>query len=152
MSNSLQPHTVHGIFQARILEWIAFPFSRGSSQPSVQTQVSHIVGRFFTTEPPGKPIFRLLEVKSSGTPIMIKRYVNVFSIIRLPHFPFYSKSLSVSESHSVMSDSFDPMDYIVHGIFQARILEWIAIPFSRGSSQPRNRTQVSCTAGRFFTI
>ena len=49
VSNSLQPHTVHGIFQARILEWIAFPFSRGSSQPSVQTQVSHIVGRFFTS-------------------------------------------------------------------------------------------------------
>ena len=40
----------------------------------------------------------------------------------------------------------------VHGIFQARILEWIAIPFSRGSSQPRNRTQVSCIASRFFTV
>ena len=32
----------------------------------------------------------------------------------------------------------DPMDYIVHGILQARILEWVAIPFSRGSSQPRD--------------
>ena len=39
----------------------------------------------------------------------------------------------------------------VHEIFQARILEWVAISFSRGSSQPRDRTQVSCTAGRFFT-
>ena len=38
----------------------------------------------------------------------------------------------------------------VHGIFQARILEWIAIFFSRGSSWPRNQTQVSCVAGRFF--
>jgi len=46
----------------------------------------------------------------------------------------------------------DPMDYTVHGIFQARILEWVAFPFSRGSSQPRNRTGVSCTtAGEFFT-
>ena len=45
----------------------------------------------------------------------------------------------------------DPMDYRVHGIFQARILEWVAIPFSRGSSQPRDWTQVSSTAGRFFT-
>ena len=35
----------------------------------------------------------------------------------------------------------------VHGILQARILEWVAIPFSRGSSPPRDRTQVSCTAG-----
>ena len=40
---------------------------------------------------------------------------------------------------------------ILHGILQARILEWVAFPFSRGSSQPRDRTQVSCIAGRFFT-
>ena len=45
----------------------------------------------------------------------------------------------------------DPMDYMVHGILQARIQEWVAFPFSRGSSQPRDQTQVSCIAGRFFT-
>ena len=45
----------------------------------------------------------------------------------------------------------DPMDYTVHGILQARILEWGALPFYRGSSQPRDGTQVSCIAGRFFT-
>ena len=45
----------------------------------------------------------------------------------------------------------DPMNYTVHGILQARILEWIAVPFSRGSSQPRDWTQVSCFAGKFFT-
>ena len=45
----------------------------------------------------------------------------------------------------------DPMDYTDHGIFQARILEWVAFPFSRGSSQPRDQTQVSHIAGRFFT-
>ena len=45
----------------------------------------------------------------------------------------------------------DPVDYTVHGILQARILEWAAFPFSRGSSQPRDRTQVSHIAGRFFT-
>ena len=45
----------------------------------------------------------------------------------------------------------DPMDCIVHGILQARILEWVAFPFSRGSSPPRDRTQVSRIAGRFFT-
>ena len=39
----------------------------------------------------------------------------------------------------------------VHGILQAWILEWVAIPFSRGSYQPRNHTRVSCTAGGFFT-
>ena len=45
----------------------------------------------------------------------------------------------------------DPVDYTVYGILQARILEWIVIPFSRGSSQPRNWTQVSHSAGGFFT-
>ena len=52
MSDSLQPHvdcTIHGVLQARILEWVAFPFSRGSSQTRDQTQVSHITGRFFTS-------------------------------------------------------------------------------------------------------
>ena len=38
------------------------------------------------------------------------------------------------------------------GILQARILEWVAMPSSRGSSQPKDQTQVSCTAGVFFTI
>ena len=41
--------TVHGILQARILEWVAFPFSRGSFQPRDQIQVSHVAGRFFTS-------------------------------------------------------------------------------------------------------
>ena len=45
----------------------------------------------------------------------------------------------------------DPMDYTVHGILQARILEWVAFPFSRRSSQPRDQTQVSHIAGGFFT-
>ena len=45
----------------------------------------------------------------------------------------------------------NPMDYTVHGILQARILEWVVFPFSRGSSWPRNQTAVSCIAGGFFT-
>ena len=52
---------------------------------------------------------------------------------------------------------FDPMDCSspgssVHEILQARILEWVAIPFSRGSSRPRDWTWVSCIAGKFFTV
>ena len=46
----------------------------------------------------------------------------------------------------------NPPGFSVHGILQARILEWIAIPFFRGSSRLRDRTGVSCIAGRFFTI
>ena len=45
----------------------------------------------------------------------------------------------------------DPIDYTVHGVLQARILEWVAFPFSKGSSQPRVQTQVSSIAGGFFT-
>ena len=48
-------YTVHGIFQARILEWVAFPFSRGSSQPRDQTQVSCIEVDSSPAEPQGKP-------------------------------------------------------------------------------------------------
>ena len=45
----------------------------------------------------------------------------------------------------------NPIDYTVHGMLQARILEWVAVPFSKGSSQPRNQTMVSCIAGGLFT-
>ena len=50
---TLQPHgyIIHGILQARILEWVAFPFSRGSSQPRDRAHVSHITGRFFAGKP-----------------------------------------------------------------------------------------------------
>ena len=66
-----------------------------------------------------------------------------------------------SESESEAAQSCltlcDPMDCSppgssVHGILQARILEWVAISFSRGSSLPGDRTQVSCIAGRHFNL
>ena len=51
----------------------------------------------------------------------------------------------------------DPMDcnllgFSIHGILQARILEWIAVSFSKGSSQPRDQTRVSCIGGRLFNL
>ena len=48
--------------------------------------------------------------------------------------------LKVTQLHPTLCD---PMDYTIQGILQARIPEWVAFPFSRGSSQPRDRTQVS---------
>ena len=48
-------YTVPGILQARILEWVAFPFFKGSPQPRDGTQVSHIAGGFFTRWATGKP-------------------------------------------------------------------------------------------------
>ena len=56
--------------------------------------------------------------------------------------------VKVAQSCPTLSD---PVDNTVHGILQARILEWIAVAFSRGSSQPRDQTQVSHIAGVFFT-
>ena len=60
----------------------------------------------------------------------------------------YDSEVKVAQSCPTLCD---PMNYTVHGILQTRILEWVAFPISRGSSQPRNRTQVSRIAGRFFT-
>ena len=67
------------------------------------------------------------------------------------------KEKKKSVSHSVVSDSLWPVDHsppgsCVHGSLPARILEWVAIPFSRGSSWPRDQTQVSRIAGTFFTV
>ena len=59
-----------------------------------------------------------------------------------------SEWLKVAQSWQTLCD---PMDYTLHEILQARILKWVAFPFSRGSSQPRDQTGVSCIAGRFFT-
>ena len=75
--------------------------------------------------------------------------------IFLNHIPFiplynvflWSESCSVQFSHVQF---FVTPQTVVHGILQARILEWVAFPFSRGTSQPRNWTQVSRIAGKFF--
>ena len=61
----------------------------------------------------------------------------------------YGCEVKVAQSCPILCD---PMDYTVHGILQARTLEWVAIPFSRGSFQPRDQTQISCIAGGFFLI
>ena len=67
------------------------------------------------------------------------------------------KSYKVSEIAQSCLTPCDPMDCSppgssVHGIFQGRVLEWVAISFSRGSSWPRNQTWVSCIVGRRFTV
>ena len=72
---------------------------------------------------------------------------------------FLNSSLEVKWSEVAQScpNLCDPMDCsppgsFIHGILQARILEWVAISFSRGSSQPRDQTQVFCIAGRRFNL
>ena len=60
----------------------------------------------------------------------------------------YASEVKVAQSCPPLCD---PMDYTAHGILQARIQERVTFPFSRGSSQLRDQTQVSRIAGRFFT-
>ena len=73
-------------------------------------------------------------------------------VYKIPFCVFEVKVL-VDQSYLTLCDLMDriPPGSSVHGILQARMLEWVAIPFSRGSSRPMDQTQVSCTAGRFFT-
>ena len=74
MDCRLPGSSVHGISQAKTLEWVAMASSRGSSQPRGQTQVSCIAGGFFTTEPPGELLIKLSFNK-------LKDYYSVFIFI-----------------------------------------------------------------------
>ena len=81
------------------------------------------------------------------------------ALFSLQHSACIQRGKSESISHSVISDSTlcnpmncSPPGSSVHGIHQARILEWVAMPFSRGCSGSRDQTQVSHIAGRFFNI
>ena len=120
MDCTLPGSSVPRVLQARILEWVAMPSSRGSSRPRDQTHVSYVscIGR--------QVLYHWSHLGSLGTLMKVKVIQSCLTLC-------------------------DPMDYTVHGIHHARILEWAAVPFSRGSSQSRNRTQVSCIAGGFFT-
>ena len=106
MDYSPQGSSVHGIFQARILEWVAFSFSRGASRvrdPTFNSCVSNIAGRFFTTEPLRKPAAAAAAAAA--------------------------KSL---QSCPTLCDPRDgsPPGFPVPGILQARTLDWVAISFS----------------------
>ena len=117
--------SVHGILQARILEWVAMPTTGDLPNPGIKPMpftFHALAGGFFTTSATWKDQCVYSEWSRSAV-----------SNSLWPH----GRSLPGSS---------------VHGIFQARILEWLAISFSRGSSQPRDRTQVSCIVGRHFIV
>ena len=110
--------SIHGIFQARVLEWVAISFSRRSSQPRNWTRVSRIVGRRST-----------IWATAAAAANLLQSCLTLCNPI--------DGSLPVSP---------------VPGILQARTLEWVAISFSRRSSQPRDWTLVSRIVGRRSTI
>ena len=72
----------------------------------------------------------------------------------LPIYPMIQAKVKVKSLSPTLCDpvSCSPPGSSILGILQARILEWVAIFFSRGTSRPRNRTQVSCIAGRCFNL
>ena len=128
--------SVPGIFQARILDWVAVSFSRRSSQPRDQTQVSHVVGRCFTIWATGEVKINWDNVK------MLTDTVQNYSSLLL----CVNSSQHACWVASVASDCLWPYrspGSSVHGILQTRVLEWVAIPFCLGSSQLRNRTWIS---------
>ena len=88
-----------------------------------------------------------VDAHSSSLPWRQNWRILTFFFSPLPQF-YWEVKVKVAQLCPTLCD---PIDYTVHGILPARILEWAAVPFSTGSSQPRDRTQVSCIAGRFFT-
>ena len=98
------------------------------------------------------PAYRFLrrQVRWSGIPFSF-RILQFVVTHTVKGFGVVNK-VKVKWSHSVVSGSLQPHGSSVHGIFQARVLGWVVISFSRGSSWPRDWTWVSCIAGRHFTI
>ena len=102
--------SVHGILQARILEWVAMPSSRGSSQPRDQTQVSHIVGRFFIVWATGEaheywigyPFSRGSSWPRNGTGVSCLAIIffTSWATREAPRLPHYSHFPRVSNSDS----------------------------------------------------
>ena len=128
----------------QMLEWVAYPFSRGSSWPRNQTRVSCMAGGFLTSWATRKA----LDVKEVDAEDHNKHGSCPEGCSNLKPSQRWKLTYSESESHSVVSHSLWS-----HGLYSpgVGILEWVAFPFSRGSSQPRDRTQVSRIAGGVFT-
>ena len=92
-------------------------------------------------------------------PLLCRSFSVWYSLTHLVLLPVLGMDLFESESEVAQwcltlcnSMECSPPGFSVRGVFQARILEWVAISFSRGSSPTRDQTQVSCTAGRCFTL
>ena len=139
----------------------------GSSSPTRDWTLhwEQSLNHWTTSEVPLQPFFIY-----QWFSLLISSFFLVFlegaGLVPLWSFPWFNKGISFCKADSLSISKgkkmkvkvtqlcptlCDPVDYTVRGILQARILEWLAFPFSRGYSQPRDWTQVSRIAGRFFT-
>ena len=147
---SLLGSSVHGILQASILEWVAISFSRGSARPRNQTQVFCTGGIVFTHWATREAKYVNQHNHVSITFIYKSRFWAGFDL----WFSLLTSDLKVLliKKKKVYGCKWKWLSHIrLFGILQARILEWVAFPFVRGSSQPQVQTQVSLIAGGFFT-
>ena len=170
MDGSLPGTSVPGILQARILEWVAIPSSWESSQPRNQTpcllHLLHWQVGSLPQSPPGKPeimhrqcqvhsfLFVCLFFKSLSR---VQLFVTPWIVWNSPGQNTGVASLSLLQGIFQTQGSNPGLPHCRQILYQLshkgslRIVEWAAYPFSRGSSQPRNQTGVSCITGRFFT-
>ena len=141
--------SVPGILQARTLEWVAISFSNAWKWKVKGKSLSR--ARLLAT--PWTSAYQ-------ASPSMGFSRQEYWSGVPLPSAKCYlekhilSMCVLVAQSCLALCNPMDwgPPGSSVHGILQARILEWVAISFSRGPSRPRDRTQVSCITGGFFTV
>ena len=142
------------------------PSSRRSSWPRYQT--IHWWAGSLLLVPPGKCPFPPHEAPNFHWILSSVNHFLTLGSSRIvfqdnctEELPIFSQMSNIFHGRSEVVQSsptfYDPMNcklscFSIHGIFQARVLEWVAISFSRGSSQPRYRTQVSHIVGRHFTI
>ena len=129
--------------------WSGLPFpSLGDlPDPGIEPRSPSLQADALPSEPPGKPQRNLKREAPCCAIVVTMLWLRFKPRLLWPQH----RVLTTVQSRPATGDLCDPRDYTVHEILQASILEWAAFPFFRGSSQPRDRTQVSYIAGRFFT-
>ena len=138
--------TVHGILQARILEWIAFPSPGDLPNPGIEHRSPTLQADFLQVEPQGKPkntgvgslslLQQIFQTQELNRAVLHCRWILYqLSYEGSPPVRMVIIKVKVKVAQSCLTLC-DPMDYTAHGILQARILEWVACPFSRDLSNP----------------
>ena len=150
MEYSLPGFSVHGIFQARILEWVAISFSKRFSRPKDQTCIFSVscIGRWVlyhwsTWEVLWVPV--LSKFSNWDCDLFFNRKFSALEMVVCVCVLLAQSCLTICNPMDCSSPCSS-----VHGILQARIHEQVAISFSRGSSRPRDWTWVTHITGRFF--
>ena len=132
--------SVHGVFQERILEGLPFPPPEHLPNPGMEPVAPALADRFFPTPTPGKLYFNQANCsKSSGLELSCFKKSQLYN-----NWKILQETIVLSCVQLCVYKYCSPPGSSVHGIFQARIPEWVVISFSRGSSWLRGWTRVFC--------